>query len=287
MSFDIQGHRGARGLLPENSIPGFRRALELGVDTLELDVVISRDEKVVVSHDPVFSSQICRLPDGTQVTPSLERRLALFGMDYDDIRRYDCGTVAQDRFPRQQLRAVRKPLLSEVFNMAEEFARRYRRPAAHYNIETKSSEAGDGRLHPGPRRFVELLIEEIRSARLEERTTIQSFDPRTLREARRTAPDIALSLLIDYDGGSLTDRVEELGFLPRFVSPDYRLVNADFVATANERGMKVLPWTVNAPGDMKRMASFGVCGIITDYPDVAIALFSEPRVPPKQTSKSG
>jgi glycerophosphoryl diester phosphodiesterase len=275
--FDIQGHRGARGLLPENSLPGFEKALELGVNTLEMDVVISRDEQVVVSHDPFFSSKICRMPNGDPVPKGEEKSLLVFQLDYEDIRSFDCGTVRQEQFPRQQLRPVRKPLLSEVFEMAEEYTRRHDRLPARYNIETKCTVAGDGEMHPPPHKFAALLIAAIQEGGVSDRTTIQSFDPRTLSAARELAPDLTLSLLVDRGGPPVQDVVAAMGFVPQIVSPDFRLVDADFVRLANEIGMAVLPWTVNDRLDMLRMAQLQVDGIITDYPDVAVELFSRSR----------
>lgn len=268
-AFDIQGHRGARGLLPENSIPAFRRALTLGVDSLEMDVVISSDEQVVVSHDPHFSATICRKPNGDPIAAEEETGLALFQMHYEEIRCYDCGSSQHPDFPEQDLHPVRKPLLGEVIEMAEEHVRRHQRPLVGYNIETKSTPEGDNLLHPPPERFTELLVDVIRTSGTAERTTIQSFDPRTLKVARRIAPEIRLSLLVSR-GAALDELLQFLGFTPEILSPDYRLVDAPMVERATQDGMQVLPWTVNSRSEMLRLRKLGVAGLITDYPDVAV-----------------
>ncbi len=270
-AFDVQGHRGARGLSPEDSIPAFRKALYLGVHTLEMDVVISSDEQVVVSHDPHFSATICRMPNGEPISSAEEAELVLFAMHYEEIRCYDCGSSPHPDFPDQDLQPVRKPLLREVIRMAEEHVRRYDRAPVGYNIETKSTPDGDNRLHPPPERFTELLVDVVRERGIADRTTIQSFDPRTLKVARTMAPEIRLSLLVPFDGASLDELLTFLGFTPAIVSPDYRLVDADLVERARGDGMQVLPWTVNKRADMLRLRELGVDGLITDYPDVALA----------------
>jgi glycerophosphoryl diester phosphodiesterase len=272
-TLDIQGHRGARGLLPENSIPAFRRALELGVTTLEMDVVISRDRKVVVSHDPFFSSAICLQPNGDPIPAENERDFAIFRMDYDQIRSFDCGSTGNSDFPGQVAQAVRKPLLSEVITMAERFAVIHDRAPVRYNIETKCSPEGDGILHPEPVEFVSHVVGVIREQGVAERSMIQSIDPRALAAARHMAPEIKLSILIDTDGARLDEHLGFLEFTPEVVSPDYRLVDATFIREASALGMQIVPWTINEPVAMKRAVELGVDGFITDYPDVALELF--------------
>lgn len=274
MTLDIQGHRGARGLLPENSIPAFRRALELGVSTLEMDVVISRDKKVVVSHDAYFSSAICTQPNGDPIPAESELDFRLFDLDYDEIRSFDCGSAGNADFPGQVAQAVRKPLLAEVLAMSERHAALHDTPPVRYNIETKCSPDGDGTLHPEPSEFVSLVVAVIREHGVADRSVIQSFDPRTLGAARELAPEIKLSILVAKDGPGLEEQLKVLGFNPAIVSPDHRLVNPEFIRNAHDSGMLVIPWTVNLDEDMKRLVDLGVDGFITDYPDVAIELFS-------------
>ena len=272
-TLDIQGHRGARGLLPENSIQSFRRALELGVTTLEMDVVISRDRKVVVSHDPFFSSAICLQPNGDPIPAEREHDFAIFGLDYDQVRSFDCGSMGNPDFPGQVARAVRKPLLSEVIAMAERFVLLHSRAPVRYNIETKCAPEGDGTLHPEPAEFVSFVVGVIRELGVAERSIIQSFDPRTLRVARDTAPEVALSILVAHDGPPLDELLHLLGFTPEIVSPDHRLVDETFISEARVIGLQIVPWTINEPVEMKRVVELGVDGFITDYPDVALELF--------------
>ena len=263
--FDVQGHRGARGLAPENTLPAFRRALELGVTTLELDTVVSADRQ---------ASGICSPPDGTPVRPEEERDLLLYAMPYAEIARFDCGRRGHPGFPRQVRQAAAKPLLRDVIRMAEDYGRRYDRPPVFYNVETKSRPEGDGRLHPDPETFVRLLYEVVEREGIAERLTLQSFDVRTLRVARHLP--VRLSLLVEDAGlgpaASLREGVRALGFVPHVYSPEWRLVDAAVVARAHADGMAVVPWTVNAWGAMQRLRALGVDGLITDYPDLGVRL---------------
>lgn len=267
--FDLQGHRGARGLMPENTIPAFRRALELGVTTLELDVVISADSQVVVSHEPWMSSTICTQPDGMPVPAERDTLYNLFAMSYAEIMQFDCGSRGHPDFPEQEPVAAPKPLLRAVLQMAEAYVEEHDRPPLFYNIETKSRPGWDGTYHPEPERFTELLYAVLEDEGVTDRATIQSFDPRTLRVARKLNPALSLALLVGHTGGTLEENVETLGFTPTIYSPDYRLVDRDLVDTAHVRGMELIPWTVNTRPDMERLQRLGVDGLITDYPDRA------------------
>ncbi len=273
-SFDLQGHRGARGLMPENTIPAFLKALELGVTTLEMDVVISADSQVVVSHDPWFSPEICTLPSGEPIPDAAAHTYRLFEMTYAEIARFDCGSRGHPRFPRQQKMKIAKPLLRDVIRTAEAYVAQHGRAPVYYNIETKSSPAGDGRFHPPPEVFVRLLHDVLIEAGITERAIVQSFDVRTLQATRRRDPSLRLALLVEaQDDPGFAVNLEHLGFTPAIYSPDYHLVDAALIEAAHARGIEVIPWTVNTPEEMQRLRTLGVDGLITDYPDVAVKLF--------------
>lgn len=266
---DIQGHRGARGLMPENTIPAFIKALELGVTTLELDVVISRDSQVVVSHEPFLSPTICTAPDGKPIPAAEEKRYNLYQMNYEEIRRADCGSRGNPLFPDQQKMAVSKPLLTDVIDLVEQYLQENNRPPVRYNIETKSSPNGDGVFHPDPAEFVGLLLDVIREKNTTERTIIQSFDVRTLQEAKQMAPNIRQALLVENRRG-VQQNIAELGYTPAIYSPPYKLVDQELRAYTRENKMLLVPWTVNKPKAIKRMLRLGVDGIISDYPNRVI-----------------
>lgn len=271
--FDIQGHRGARGLAPENTLVAFKLALELGVTTLELDTVISADHEVVVSHDPWMSSRICSRPDGIPISEEEEQAYLIYEMPYAEVARFDCGKRGHPDFPRQEPQAAIKPLLRDVIAFAEHYVRELGRSPVRYNVETKSWPDGDRRLHPPPDTFVELIRKEVEEAGISDRFTLQSFDVRTLRVARQLDLPFQLSLLIAPGSNSpeshLRAGLKALGFIPDIYSPDFHLVTDIVVQAAQAEGAWVIPWTVNEAEDMLRLQDLGVDGLITDYPDVA------------------
>lgn len=256
-TFDWQGHRGARGERPENTISAFKYALEQGVKTLELDVVISSDSMVVVSHEPFFNHEIC-----TGFSDSLNN---IFKLPYSEIQTVDCGSKKNPRFPDQRNERVSKPLLAEVIKQSESYADQLGRSKPLYNIEIKSRHEWDEIYHPAIDVYAELVLDVIKDAAIDERYTIQSFDNRTLKYLHKAYPYVTLVLLVE-DDKSLQQHLDELGFVPEVYSPYYKLVNTELVKEAHREGMKVIPWTVNEKEEMQEMIDAGVDGIITDYP---------------------
>jgi len=270
---EVHGHRGCRGLRPENTLPAFLYALELGVDTLELDVVISADEQVVVSHEPWLSAALCRDADGQPITPNQEHSFNLFHLPYTYIRRYDCGLQRQLRFPEQHLQAAYKPLLREVIQAVEVRTRELKRAAVRYSIEVKSTLEGDAIFHPVPTRFVELVLGAVRAAGVESRTSFISFDKRALQAAREQAPTLPLGMLVE-DTKPFQQHLLELGFIPVLYGPEYPLVDAQLIAEVRAHNMHIVPWTVNEPVAMHTLLQLGVDGITTDYPNRLLRLLN-------------
>ena len=264
---DIQGHRGCRGLMPENTIPAMRKALDLGVTTLEMDIAISQDKQVLLSHDPFMNAGFVHRPDGRPIAKAEEKALKIYQMPYAEIRRYDVGSHGNPKFPRQQKLRAYKPLLTEVIDSTEAYARLKKLPAPRYNIETKTTPAGDGTLHPAPAQFVELLLAVVRAKGIASRVTIQSFDPRTLELVHRTEPTLRTALLVDNLQGLAAD-LQRLSFQPAIYSPHFRLVTEGLVNDCHKAGLQIIPWTVNSATDIKRLTQLRVDGIITDYPDL-------------------
>ena len=273
--FDIQGHRGARGLLPENSIPGFVKALELGVHTLELDVVVSKDSQVLLSHEPWMSSHICLDAEGKELAENSEEQYNIFQLTYEEIQAFDCGSKENPSFPEQEKLSVPKPLLAQVFDVVESYLHGAQ-SSVLYNIETKSSLRGDNVFHPEPASFVRLLLEVIEGANVQDRVVIQSFDPRTLQEVHRRNPKLATALLV---GGNMAGKqdslLQNLGFTPTIYSPNWHLVDEVLVSTMHDQGIKVVPWTVNQKEEMNTLIGMGVDGIISDYPDRLVEVVGE------------
>jgi glycerophosphoryl diester phosphodiesterase len=269
--FDLQGHRGCRGLMPENSIPAFIKAIEMGVKTLEMDVVITRDNKVVVSHEPWMSEVICLQPDGAPVPSNSMQQFNIYQMSHDSVKMFDCGSRFHPRFTQQLRQPVYKPLLSEVIDSVEAYIRMNNLPAVSYNIETKCQPLGDRVFHPEPATFVDLVYDVLKEKDVLPKVSIQSFDVRTLQVLRKKDSTIPLVLLVENPQG-LDANLDKLGFLPQVYSPFYLLVTPELVKAVHERGMKIIPWTVNDQRDIGIILDMGVDGMITDYPDIAKSL---------------
>ena len=268
--FDVQGHRGARGLAPENSLPAFKRALSLGVNTLELDVVISKDKEVVVSHEPWMNHQICLTPEGKSISAENEKELNLYQMDYQQIKKYDCGSKAYSDFSDQENQTTYKPKLSEVIDLVQSFNQRQNK-AVHLNIEIKSLPEGDDVFHPLPEKFVELVVNVLDKYQVQKKYyNLQSFDFRILKAIHQAYPDIQLAALVyQYD---METSLNKLGFEPDIYSPYFPLVNGELIKNAHQNNIQVIPWTVNSKKDMLSLLELGVDGIITDYPDRAMKI---------------
>ena len=267
--FDTQGHRGCRGLMPENTVPAMIKALELGVVTLEMDVVVTKDNKLVVSHEPFFNHEITTKPDGSLVTEVEEKQLNIFKMDYDEVKRYDVGLRPHPRFAQQQKMRAHKPLLSEVFDSVKAYAKRANKPLPFFNIETKCLPATDNIYHPEPAAFVELLMQQIKEAGLEKQVLIQSFDFRSLQYLHKKFPGIATVMLIeDTDTISFEEQIAKLGFYANVYSPNYSLVTAALIAKCHQHNMRIIPWTVNDKATIEKLKALGVDGIISDYPNL-------------------
>lgn len=274
--FDLQGHRGCRGLMPENTVPAFLKALDLGVTTLELDVVISKDRQVVVSHEPYFNAAFSIAPDGKPVDKKEQKSLVLYQMNYADIKRYDVGSNGNPAFPEQQKTKTYKPLLSEVIDQAEAYRKAKKLPAFSYNIEIKSEPSEYDKSQPEPAAFCDLVQAILKAKLPAERIIIQSFDFATLQYWQQQAQagnyiSVRLAALVE-NMRSPEKNIEELGFKPAIYSPYYRLLSQDKIARMHEQGIKVVPWTVNERDDMKRLKEWGVDGLISDYPNRAGSL---------------
>ena len=269
--FDIQGHRGCRGLLPENSIPAFLHAVELGVTTLEMDAVISKDELVIISHEPFMSAEICTTPSGEEILKDNEMLHNIYQLDYSEIKAYDCGTKYHERFPKQASLATYKPSLLELIETINNNLSSDISSSIRYNIEIKRKKEWDNRHHPNYKRFADLVIEQITASQILSQSTVQCFDIETLQYLHRAYPEVDLVYLIE-DKPDYRQNIEELGFVPQIYSPYYKLVSDELVRYCKTQQMLLIPWTVNEIPDMEILISKGVHGIISDYPDRLISV---------------
>ena len=266
--FDLQGHRGARGLMPENTVPGMIESLKYGVKAIELDVVISKDNQVVISHEPWFSHKICTKPDGTPVSAMEEKLLNIYEMNYDEIKEYDCGSRGHPGFPEQKPMRVSKPLLIDAIIAVEDHIKREKLPPVIYNIEIKTKPGNDNKYHPKPKEFIALVYSDLKEHNILSRVLIQSFDVRALQELRKIDSTISTALLI-ANLKSIDKNIEKLGFTPDVFSPFHKLVGKKMAAKLHDRGIRLVPWTVNKAGKMEKLIRRGVDGLITDRPDIA------------------
>lgn len=266
-SFDLQGHRGARGLSPENTLQAFKKALDLNVNTLELDVVVSKDDKVVVSHEPYLNADIVLDAKGNRITKEEGLAFNFYKNNYKNIKKYDVGSLGNLKFPEQEKSVAYKPLLSEVINYVENI-----NSEVFYNIEIKSTPNDEKKgYQPSVKDFSDLVIKQLRKSKLPiERITLQSFDPRVLEYIHKTYPAYRLAFLT-YKNNAKTN-LKMLSFVPQIYSPYFILLNKSEVDALHDQNMKVIPWTVNEKEDMINLLKMGVDGIITDYPNIALPL---------------
>ena len=283
--FDIQGHRGARGLRPENTIPAFLMALDSGVTTIELDVAITKDKQVIVSHEPWMSAEICLDPNGNVIPKKEEMKHNIYQMTYDQIKQFDCGSKGNERFPEQEKMKNCKPLLTEVIIAVENHIKNFSIYEVDYNIEIKSLPEGDRKFHPTPEEYSELVFGLVDQYIPLERLVIQSFDFRVLKYWHEKHPEVRLAALVE-NKKSVDQNLNDLGFIPSIYSPDFKLLtneSVEYIHTktvlipeVNDKKsskvvtrLRVIPWTVNEIDDMLVLKGMGVDGFITDYPDRA------------------
>jgi glycerophosphoryl diester phosphodiesterase len=296
-ALDIQGHRGARALAPENTLPAFARALEIGVSTLELDAAITRDGVVVVSHDSALNPDLTRGPDGKWLP---QAGPPIWSLSQSELQRYDVGrlnpsSAYAQRWPEQRAAdGTRIPRLADVFTLV----RKSGNAGVRFNIETKISPLKP-QATAGPEDFARKLIAAVRDAGMERRTTVQSFDWRTLAIVQKEAPEILTVYLTSLSGSAAnihTDgdspwtagiQFRDHGSVPRMVkaaggaawSPNYVDLTRETLREAQALGVKVIPWTVNEPADMRRLIEWGVNGLISDRPDLLRQAATEAKIP--------
>lgn len=266
--FDVQGHRGCRGLRPENTIPAMLLALDSGVTTLEMDVVVTRDRQLVLSHEPWMSGSICLNPDGGEIAEKDSLKHNIYQLTYEQVRKYDCGSKGNEHFAEQLKMAAYKPLLKDVIVAVENHIKNHTKYEVDYNIEIKSDKKGDDKFHPRPEEFSRMVHDLLDEYLPMNRVVIQSFDFRVLKIWHTQYPDIRLAALVE-NKKSLESNLKLLGFNPSIYSPYYKSVTPALVKSCHEKKMRLIPWTVNDEREMLALKGMGIDGFITDYPDRA------------------
>ncbi|WP_111953605.1 glycerophosphodiester phosphodiesterase family protein [Chryseobacterium lathyri] len=293
-SFDKQAHRGGKSLYPENTVPAMKNALKMNITTLEMDLAITKDKKVILSHDAFLSPELVTKPDGTYIPKDSGFYYKIYDMPYAKIQTFDVGLKKLDNYPDQKKIKAQKPLFSEVIDACEAYSRKLKRPLPFYNIETKTRPFSDHIFHPEPKEFVDLMMTIILKKGIQDRVIIQSFDPRTLEIIHKEYPKIMTALLVEkVDDKKLAQQqahfknipaekfrqypdhlngvsgdMKFLSFTPTIYSPDHTLVTSELVQECHALGMKVIPWTVNTKERLKELKDMGVDGVISDDPRI-------------------
>ena len=266
-AFDREAHRGGRGLMPENTISAMINTVDMGMETLEMDTHITADGKVILSHDEYINPLFSLTPDGKELTKEEARKYVFYKMNYADIAKFDVGSKYYDKFPQQKKMKVSIPLLADVIDSVQNHIKATGKSQVLYNIETKSSEKGDGIYNPDPETFVKLLMDVIEQKKITPFVVIQSFDKRTLQVLHKKYPNVRTSWLVD-NKKTLSENLADLGFKPFIYSPNYKMVNAELVKQSHEQDIKVIPWTPDTREEINALKALGVDGIITDYPNL-------------------
>jgi glycerophosphoryl diester phosphodiesterase len=266
---DFQAHRGGRGLMPENTISAMLSVMDNKlVTTLEMDLAITKDKHIVVSHDPILNPFITTKPDGTYIKPNEFNDNIIYQMNYELLKKFDVGLKPHPTFPLQKKLAVFIPKLSELIDSVELKGDRIGRKM-WYNIEIKSVEGKDIVEHPVPSEFVELVVNVIMQKNVVARTSIQSFDLRPLQVLHHKYPNVQTAYLVEGPTtANVKLKLEQLGFTPTIYSPEFKYVTKEVVEFCHAQHMKIIPWTVNTKPAIEALIAMGVDGLITDYPNL-------------------
>lgn len=270
---EIHGHRGARGRRPENSISGFEWAVLQGVDVLEMDLCISKDRHVVVSHEPWMNPEICSLPGRGVLNGGAQEKFCLLDMTVAEIQAFDCGSGGNPNFQEQLPIQACKPTLREVVEHCQRLG------ADHgleikYSLEIKYRDEWRGRFCPEASEFVSLVMSEIESLGIAKNSCIQSFSSLVMEEVNQQAQGMSTAWLVE-SMGPVEMQLAQLSFTPTIYSPQWNLLRQDDVRMLHQNGIRVIPWTVNDSTAMQKMIGMGVDGIISDYPDLLQRLLDE------------
>lgn len=272
--FSAESHRGGRGDMPENTIPAMLYSLSLdGITTLEMDIHVTADKRLALSHDPYLNPHFTLKPDGTEFDKSERKEYTIYQMNYDEIKEFDVGSKVNESFPHQKKMKVSIPLLDDVIDEVQNYIKTHDRDQVFYNIETKSSESKDNVLNAAPEEFVKLLMDVVEEKGVAPYVIIQSFDIRTLQILNEKYPHIMTSYLVGSDrvkDFTVEEELELLGFKPDIYSPHYRHVTKEKVEEYQEKGIKVVVWTPNTKEEIDELRAMGVDGIITDYPKLLL-----------------
>lgn len=267
-AIDWQGHRGARGNYPENTWPAFKFAMENQMNTLEMDVVISKDSQVVISHEPFLNHLICLDTAGNAIAEENEKEWNLYEMTYEEIAACNCGSLGNPSFPKQQRMNISKPLLQEVLDEIKTYSSSQGNELPYLNVEIKYVDGNQGVFHPDIPLFSELVYEVLSTNYAKDKWNIQSFDFDVLKYWHAKYPNVPLAALVESNTDTKA-QFDYLGFTPTIYSPYHLIIDEATIKKLHKMDVKVIPWTVNEEKIAQRLIDIGVNGIITDYPKIA------------------
>ena len=253
----IFGHRGCRGMLPENSIEGFQKAIDLGVDGIEFDVVVNKDKQIVISHEPYMDQKYCLTPDRIRIKQGKE--LNLFQMTQIEIEKFDCGSLYHPNFSEQKKLKTHKPLLQEVFSKVD-FS------GVMILFEIKSEKRYYGKYQPQPDEYVDIILKEIRNYVHRKNIIFMSFDANIINELHSKAPQYKLVYLTHSSFKSVKSSIKDLTIQPYAIGMHNPTISKREIKNAHELGIVVFAWTVNTYKGFERLKRYRIDGIITDYP---------------------
>lgn len=269
---EVQGHRGARSLRAENTIAAFEYALKVGVDTLELDLAVTKDNILVVSHDPVLNPVICRDINGQK----LKQKVVIHSLSLKQLRKFNCSSLVNPRFPKQKIIGGQKiPTLREVFDLVKNSKLKVAQKI-EFNIETKLTPGYPDRT-PGPKKFARILVDLIKEYKWEKRVVVQSFDHRSLKAVKQLDKSIRVAALMG--GAYILNWVEMAQSIPAdIISPNQYWITRTSISRLQKNGIRVIPWTANTKEEWDRLIALGVDGIISDDPKALIEFLKEKKL---------
>jgi glycerophosphoryl diester phosphodiesterase len=263
----VHAHRGGAALYPENTIPAMLHAVEIGVPMLELDLHVTRDSQVVVSHDAYMNPIKALKPNGDNIPVDSARMYSIYSMTYDSLKRYDVGSRPNPAFPNRKNLKCSVPLVSDLIDSVERCTRIKGLRSVGYNIEIKSWPDKDGIYSPDYRTFADLCMKVLLSKNLGDRLLLQCFDSRTLNYVHEKYPNVRLSYLVEDMTVDFEELMKRINFVPQVISPNHAMVDSAFMDKSRKLGMEVAPWTVDDKDEIMRLRTLGVDAIITNQPD--------------------
>ncbi|CAG5078875.1 glycerophosphodiester phosphodiesterase family protein [Parvicella tangerina] len=257
----IFGHRGCRGLYPENSLEGFKHAIDLGVDGIEWDVVVSGDKQLIISHEPYVHGDYCLGKNGESITTSDGKNINFYELKTSEIQQFDCGSKNYPKYPDQQKVKTYKPTVQETFKQL---------PLKGTTIlfEIKSETADYGKYQPQPKEYAEIIVDEIANFEYRENIVFMSFDPNLLEALHKLLPDFRYVYLTYKPFTSVKHFLKDISFVPFALGMYHATISKRDIKLLADEGVKTFAWTVNKEKQAQRLKRAGVDGIITDYPNL-------------------